>query len=89
MADHVATWAERVSDALVRAWRTFYVSIGVDILAAVGTGILLSINGADVLSPAFWLGVLALLLRSTVTACATYWVRHKFPPANAEVVTPT
>jgi uncharacterized membrane protein len=89
MADHVASWAERVSDATVRAWRTFYVSIGVDILAAIGTGILLMVDGADVLSATFWLGVLALAVRSTVTAAATYWVRHKFPPVNAPVVIPT
>jgi uncharacterized membrane protein len=82
VADHVLSWAERTSDAFVRAWRTFYVSIGVDILAAVGTGILLMLDGADMLSPAFWMAVLALLLRSIVTACATYWVRQKFPPAN-------
>lgn len=80
MADHVKPWAERFSDAFIRAWRTFYVSIGVDILAAVGTGLLLIINEADVLSPAFWLTVLGLLVRSTVTALATYWVRKKFPP---------
>lgn len=80
MADHVKSWGERFSDAFIRAWRTFYISIGVDILASVGTGVLLMVDGADMLSPAFWLAVLALLLRSTLTALATYWVRKKFPP---------
>jgi uncharacterized membrane protein len=78
MADHVKPWAERFSDAFIRAWRTFYVSIGIDILTAFGTGLLLIVADADMLSATFWLAVLALLLRSTVTGLATYWVRKKF-----------
>lgn len=89
MGTRVKPFAERFSDAVIRAWRTFYVSIGVDILVTVGAGLLLMMEGADVLSPAFWLAVLALVVRSTLTACATYWVRKKLPPANAGFVTPT
>jgi hypothetical protein len=79
MADHVKPWAERFSDAFIRAWRTFYVSIGIDILASFGTGVLLIMADADVLSPVFWLAVLGLLVRSTVTGLATYWVRKRLP----------
>lgn len=67
-------------DALIRAWRTFYVSIGVDILTAIGAGLLLMLDGADLMSPIFWTGVLTLALRSVVTGIATYWVRLKLPP---------
>ena len=82
MGDHVA---ERWSDAIVRALRTFYTSVGVDILLAIGVGLTLMLNGGDVMSPAFWLAVLGLVVRSTVTGIATYFARLKLPPRNTQV----
>lgn len=81
MADHSAGEYPDWVDAVIRAWRTFYVSVGVDILTAIGAGLLLLLDGdTDITSPIFWTGVLTLALRSIVTGIATYWVRLKFPP---------
>lgn len=71
---------EKWFDAAVRAMRTFYTSVGVDIAVAIGAGILLALNSGDVMTPAFWVGVLALVVRSTVTGIATYFVRLKVTP---------
>jgi uncharacterized membrane protein len=81
VADHSAGDYPDWVDAIIRAWRTFYVSVGVDILMAIGAGLLILLDGeVDILSPIFWTGVLTLALRSVVTGIATYWVRLKFPP---------
>ena len=80
MGDHIKPWGERVSDALIRAWRTFYASVGVDIMVAIGAGLLLLMNNGDPMTPAFWIAFAALVVRSVLTALATYWARLKFPP---------
>lgn len=71
-------------DAAVRAARTFYTSVGVDILVAIGAGALLLLNDGDVMSPVFWVGLLALVVRSVVTGLATYFVRLKIAPRNVD-----
>lgn len=88
MADHSSGELPEWVDAIVRAWRTFYVSVGVDILMSIGVGLLLLLDGADVLSPVFWAGVIALILRSVVTGVATYWARLKMPPKTSVNSTP-
>lgn len=82
MANHVA---EQWGDAVIRALRTFYTSVGVDILVSIGAGLMLLLNGGDVMSPAFWVAVLILITRSTLTGIATYFARLKLPPRNADV----
>jgi hypothetical protein len=81
LANHVA---ERWSDAVIRAIRTFYTSVGIDILLAIGAGLTLLLNGGDPMTPAFWIAVLGLVVRSTVTGIATYFVRLKLPPKNSQ-----
>lgn len=80
MADHSSGELPVWVDAIVRAWRTFYVSVGIDILAAIGVGLATMMDGGDVMSLAFWTGVAGLVVRSILTGIATYWVRLKFPP---------
>lgn len=80
-------WGERMGDGLIRAWRTFYTSVGVDILVAIGVGMIVLLNTGDPLTPVFWLGLLALVVRSAATGIATYWARLKFPPKNLDVTT--
>lgn len=85
MADHSTGEHLAWVDAVIRALRTFYVSVGVDILTAIGAGLLLMLDGADLLSPIFWTGVLTLALRSILTGIATFWVRLKFPPRTIPI----
>jgi hypothetical protein len=80
MAEHSSGELPDWVDAVVRAWRTFYVSVGVDILATIGAGLMTLLDGNDVLTTAFWLAALGLVSRSIVTGLATYWIRLKFPP---------
>jgi hypothetical protein len=80
MADHSNGTHPEWVDAIVRAWRTFYVSVGIDILATIGAGLMTLLNGNDVLTAAFWLAAAGLVTRSVVTGIATYFVRLKFPP---------
>lgn len=87
MADHSTGEHLEWVDAIIRALRTFYVSVGVDILTAIGAGLLLMLDGADLMSPIFWTGVATLALRSVVTGVATYWVRLKFPPKTVSAIT--
>ena len=70
------------SDAVIRALRTFYTSVGVDILVAIGAGLTILLNGGDPMTPAFWAAFAALVVRSIATSIATYWARLKLPPAD-------
>lgn len=73
---------ERWTDAVVRAARTFYTSVGVDIAVAIGVGLTVLLRDGDVMSPIFWSMVAALVVRSIVTGVATYFVRLKVTPKN-------
>lgn len=88
MGEHVLHWSDRVGDALVRAGRTFWTSVGVDIFVAIGVGMIVLLNSGDPMTPAFWLGFAALVVRSAATGIATYFARLKFPPKNADVTQP-
>lgn len=85
MAEHLQPQAERIGDALVRAGRTFWTSVGVDIVVAIGVGMIVLLNSGDPMTPAFWLGLAALVVRSAATGIATYFARLKFPPSSADV----
>lgn len=80
MGKRAKSWGERLSDGVIRSLRTFYASIGVDILIAIAAGLLMLLDGSDPMTPAFWAAFAALAVRSTLTAVATYWMRLKFPP---------
>lgn len=73
---------ERWTDAVIRAARTFYTSVGIDILTAIGVGLTLLLQDGDPMSPLFWSLVAGLVVRSAVTSIATYFVRLKITPKN-------
>lgn len=84
MAEHVAIKESSVStDALVRAARTFYTSVGVDILALIGLGLTDLLNsGTPVTSGTFWALGGVLIVKSVLTGLATYLLRLKVTPRN-------
>lgn len=84
MADHLVIKSASVSnDALVRAWRTFYTAIGMDILLLLGAGLTeLMGSGVEVTSQAFWAAAGVLALKSVLTGLATYLLRLKVTPKN-------
>lgn len=84
MADHIAIKESSVkTDALVRAARTFYTAVGVDILALIGVGLTDLLNsGTPVTAGAFWGLAGVLIVKSVLTGVATYLLRLKVTPRN-------
>lgn len=84
MADHLVVKNSSVSsDALIRAWRTFYTAVGLDILLLLGAGLSsLLDSGVDVTSGAFWASAGVLAIKSILTGVATYLLRLKVTPKN-------
>lgn len=78
MGDHTGTNVR--ADALQRALRTLWQGFLLDALAAIGVGLLLLIDGGDVMSPVFWGGVGALVAKSLLVSLASYLARLKVPP---------
>lgn len=73
-----------VWDAWVRACRTFYTLVGIDILFAVGTGLNGALNdGMDVMSGEFWVFALGLVVKSLVAGIATFFLRLRVTPKNS------
>lgn len=70
-----------IIDALDRAWRTFYVAIGLDAFIAISVGLssILASN-PDVLSPAFWNLLLILVVKSVLASTVAYFLRLKKAP---------
>lgn len=69
------------ADAVQRAFRTLWQGIGVDALYAVGAGLsVLLLGGTDVLSAAFWVAAGVLVLKSFLTALASYLQRLRAAP---------
>ena len=81
MAEHVDTSVQ--ADAINRGLRTLWTGFGVDAATAIGAGILLLINEVDVNSELFWTSAGVLVLKSVVTALASYLVRLKVAPRTA------
>lgn len=84
MAEHLVVKSASVSnDALVRAWRTFYTAVGLDILILIGAGLSsLMESGVDITSGVFWTAAGVLVLKSVLTGLATYLLRLKITPKN-------
>lgn len=80
MGDHTLT--NDKADALIRAGRTLWTSVGVDAAVAIGAGTLLLLDGGDPTNPVFWGALGALVVRSVVTSVATYFARLKVTPKN-------
>lgn len=75
------------ADALQRAFRTLWQGFGVDALMAVGAGLVVLLSGGlDVLSGAFWVALGVLILKSFLTALASYLQRLKSAPKPVETI---
>lgn len=75
----VATVTDR-ADAVQRALRTLWQGFGTDALIAIGAGLVLLLDGGDVLSPVFWGGVGVLIIKSVLVALASYLQRLRAAP---------
>ena len=84
MADHIAVKESTVkTDALVRAWRTFYTAVGIDIAALLGVGLTeLLGSGVEVTSASFWSLAGVLVVKSVLSGVAAYLLRLKVTPKN-------
>lgn len=85
MGAHVTTESLIHSDALNRAARTLWTGFGVDAAVAIGAGTLLLVNDVPVDSHLFWSSIGVLALKSVVTSFASYLVRLKVTPKQAEI----
>lgn len=90
MADHLVVKNDSVSnDALVRAWRTFYTAVGLDILVLIGAGLSSMLDsGVDVTSGAFWVAAGVLVLKSVLTGIGTFLLRLRVTPRNEKDLGP-
>jgi hypothetical protein len=75
---------QKTLDALVRAWRTFYVNIGVDAAALIGLGLTDLLKTADISSEVFWIAFGGLLAKSVLTSLAAFLLRLKVTPSNID-----
>lgn len=82
MADHLGQPAVR-ADALERAWRTLWQGFLVDALIAIGTGLTLMVQDADLTSPQFWAGVGLLVGKSLLVSVASYLARLRVAPTSS------
>lgn len=69
-----------MADAIQRALRTLWQGFGTDALIAIGGGLMLLLQGGDVLSPVFWLAVCVLIIKSVLVALASYLQRLRKAP---------
>ncbi len=70
-----------VPDALNRAARTLWQGLGVDALVLIGVGLASMLDGGvDPTTPLFWAGAGALVIKSVLTATASFLVRLKVAP---------
>lgn len=72
------------ADAVQRALRTLWQGFGTDALIAIGAGLVLLLDGGDVLSPVFWGGVGVLIIKSVLVALASYLQRLRAAPKPIE-----
>lgn len=74
------------ADALQRAVRTLWQGFGTDALVAIGAGLVLLLGDVEVTSTAFWAALGVLILKSFLTALASYLQRLKNAPKPVEPV---
>lgn len=72
------------ADALQRAVRTLWQGFGTDALVAIGAGLVLLLGDVEVTSTAFWAALGVLILKSFLTALASYLQRLKSAPKPVE-----
>jgi hypothetical protein len=77
MADHVDLIK---ADALERAARTLWQGIGIDALVTIGAGTLVLVQDGNILSPALWGTIGALVVKSFTMSAASYLARLKVAP---------
>jgi len=85
MADHSAADTPTRLDARQRSLRTLGQGLAIDVAVAVGTGAtatLATLDGNDLLAGAAWVALAASVLKSGLTAVASYFARLKLPPAD-------
>lgn len=81
MSKHLAT---DTADAKQRSLRTLAQGLAIDVAVAVGTAAtatLATLEGNDVLAEAAWVALGASVLKSVLTAGASYLARLKMPPS--------
>lgn len=81
MADHAAP--SSFWDALDRAWRTFYVQIGLDACLVIGAGLTDLLVKEDITTEAFWISLGILASKSVMASIAAFLLRLKKEPRNA------
>lgn len=72
------------ADAKQRSLRTLAQGLAIDVAVAVGTGAtatLATIEGNDLLAAGAWIALGASVLKSGLTAVASYLARLKLPPS--------
>lgn len=74
------------ADALQRAVRTLWQGFGTDALVAIGAGLVLLLGDVEVTTTAFWAALGVLILKSFLTALASYLQRLKNAPKPVEPV---
>jgi hypothetical protein len=79
MSEHAAP-APKLWDALNRAWRTFYVAIGLDAALLIGAGLTDLLSAADITTPAFWGTLGVLVAKSVLASLAAFLLRLKKAP---------
>lgn len=82
MSKHVAVDDKKI-DARVRAMRTLWTSLGVDLTVAIGFILTDWIVTADITQTEAWIALGILVARSVVTSVASFMVRLKVTPSNA------
>jgi len=81
MGRHVADNPVR-TDARVRALRTLWTSLGIDLAVALGVVLTTWITDADLSNPAAWTTLAVLVGKSLIECVAAYLVRLKVTPSN-------
>jgi len=85
MAEHSATNTPTRADARQRSLRTLAQGLAIDVIVAVGTAstaTLATLNDNDLLAGAAWVALGASILKSGLTAVASYASRLKLPPTE-------
>ena len=75
MSNHAASTFK--TEALSRALATLWQGFGIDVLVMIGTALAVLLGQLEPTDPAFWVALGGIVLKSVLTAAATYFVRMK------------